>query len=70
MLKTPATYRTAVAYGKMHSWSCGRCLNNRGTMTVIQLGNQLWRSDTRQKTTVHDLEADGWHRVKPQKWGR
>lgn len=65
-----ATYRTAVARGKFHTWACGRCLNNRGTLAVFQLGNQLWRADTRQRTTVAQLEADGWHRVKPQKWGR
>lgn len=64
------TFQTAIAYGKYHSWSCGRCLNNRGTMLVLQLGNQLWRTDTKKRTTVAELEEDGWHRVKSQKWGK
>lgn len=65
-----ATYATAIAYGKFHTWHCGRCLNNRGTMQVIQLGPKLFRCDTRKPTTVAQLETDGWHRVEPQRWGR
>ncbi len=70
MKTTQTTYRTVVAYGKAHSWACSRCLNNRGGLLVWQFGNQLWRADTRQKTSVAELNEDGWIRVKPQKWGK
>jgi hypothetical protein len=71
MMKTETTFRTVVAYSNRYTcWACGRCLNNRGTMLVYQYGRNLWRSDTRKQTTVTELEADGWHRVKTQRWGR
>lgn len=68
--KSPATYATAVAYGKCHTYACGRCLNNRGSILVWQLGRYLWRADTRKKVTKQELGDDGFHFVAKQYWGR
>jgi hypothetical protein len=41
-------------------WKCCRALNQRPDLVVILVGRVRYRSDRKVRTTLRELNADGW----------
>jgi hypothetical protein len=45
------------------TWTCGRCLNQRSDLNVFIVGRVRFRADCKARTTIAELEADGWKKT-------